>query len=90
MTQSVFGVKSNCKKTRNPYALFFNLIHKRKITLMKLSKEQLLGIVRHTLTFVGGIVVMKGLVDEATVTEITGGVLTLAGAIWSIIAKNKA
>lgn len=57
---------------------------------MKLSKEQLLGIVRHTLTFVGGIVVMKGLVDEATVTEITGGVLTLAGAIWSIIAKNKA
>jgi hypothetical protein len=57
---------------------------------MKLTKEQLLGIVRHTLTFVGGIVVMKGLVDEATVTEITGGVLTLAGAIWSIIAKNKA
>lgn len=57
---------------------------------MKLTKEQLLGIVRHTLTFVGGIVVMKGLVDEATVTEITGGLLTLAGAIWSIIAKNKA
>ena len=57
---------------------------------MKLTKEQLLGIVRHTLTFVGGIVVMKGLVEEATVTEITGGVLTLAGAIWSIIAKNKA
>lgn len=55
---------------------------------MKLTKEQLLGIVRHTLTFVGGIVVMKGIVDEATVTEITGGVLTLAGAIWSIIAKN--
>ena len=57
---------------------------------MKLTKEQVLGIVRHALTFVGGIVVMKGLVDEATVTEITGGVLTLAGAIWSIIAKNKA
>jgi hypothetical protein len=57
---------------------------------MKLTKEQLLGIVRHTLTFVGGIVVMKGLVDESTMAEITGGVLTLAGAIWSIIAKNKA
>ena len=45
---------------------------------MKFSKEQILGVVRHTLTFVGGILVMKGLVDEATVTEIIGGVMTLA------------
>lgn len=55
---------------------------------MKLTKEQLLGIVRHTLTFVGGIVVMKGLVDESTVTEISGAVLTLAGAVWSILNKK--
>ena len=54
---------------------------------MKLTKEQVLGIVRHTLTFVGGIVVAKGLIDEAVVTEIVGGVLTLTGAIWSIVAK---
>ena len=54
---------------------------------MKLTKEQVLGIVRHTLTFVGGIVVAKGLVDESTVTEIISGVLTLTGAIWSIVAK---
>jgi len=56
---------------------------------MKLTKEQVLGIVRHTLTFVGGIIVMKGLVDEATVTEIIGGVMTLTGTIWSVIDKNK-
>jgi len=55
---------------------------------MKLTKEQVLGIVRHTLTFVGGIIVMKGLVDEATVTEIIGGVMTLTGTIWSVIDKN--
>ena len=55
---------------------------------MKLSKEQILGIVRHTLTFVGGIVVMKGLIDEATVTEIIGGVMTLAGTIWSVVDKK--
>jgi len=54
---------------------------------MKLTKEQVLGIVRHTLTFVGGIVVAKGLIDETVVTEIIGGVLTLTGAIWSIVAK---
>ena len=55
---------------------------------MKLTKEQVLGIVRHTLTFVGGIVVMKGLVDETVVTEIIGGVMTLVGTIWSVITKK--
>jgi hypothetical protein len=33
-----------------------------------MSKEQILGIVRHTLTFVGGILIMKGFIDETTVT----------------------
>jgi hypothetical protein len=55
---------------------------------MKLTKEQVLGIVRHALTFVGGIVVMKGLIDESTVNEIVGSVITLTGAIWSVIAKK--
>lgn len=54
-----------------------------------MNQEQVMGIIRHILTFVGGIVVMKGLVDEAVVLEITGGVLTLVGGIWSIIAKVK-
>ncbi len=31
---------------------------------MKLTKEQFLGIVRHSLTFIGGFLVMKGLVDD--------------------------
>lgn len=55
---------------------------------MKLTKEQILGIVRHALTFVGGIFVMKGLVDETTINEIIGGAMTLTGAIWSIVAKK--
>ena len=57
---------------------------------MKLTKEQLLGIVRHAVTFIGGILVMKGLIDDSMVQEILGGVTTLAGAIWSIVDKNKA
>lgn len=55
---------------------------------MKLSKEQIMGVIRHTLTFVGGILVMKGIVDETTITEIIGGVMTLTGTIWSVINKN--
>lgn len=55
---------------------------------MKLSKEQILGIIRHALTFAGGICVMKGIVDETMVTEIIGGTMALVGAIWSIVDKN--
>jgi hypothetical protein len=54
---------------------------------MKLTKEQVLGIIRHALTFVGGIFVMRGMVDETIVTEIVGGAMTLTGAIWSIVEK---
>jgi hypothetical protein len=57
---------------------------------MKLTKDQILGITRHALTFVGGILIMKGLVDEALFTEISGGIMTLVGAVWSIIAKKQA
>ena len=57
---------------------------------MKLSKEQLLGIVRHSMTFIGGIMITKGMIDEAMLTELTGGFITLVGAIWSIVVKNKA
>jgi hypothetical protein len=55
---------------------------------MKLTKEQILGITRHALTFVGGILIMKGLLDEVIWTEISGAVLTLAGTIWSIVSKK--
>lgn len=57
---------------------------------MKLTKEQILGIVRHGLTFIGGILITKGLIDESTLTEIIGGVITLTGTIWSVINKNQA
>jgi hypothetical protein len=55
----------------------------------KMSKEQILGIARHALTFIGGILIMKGIIDEGTWTEVSGGVITLAGTVWSIIDKNK-
>jgi hypothetical protein len=54
-----------------------------------MKKEQILGIVRHSLTFIGGILLMKGLIDEATWTEISGSALTLVGTIWSVVDKNK-
>lgn len=57
---------------------------------MKLTKEQLLGIVRHGITFIGGILVMKGLADDSLVGEIMGAATSLVGAVWSIVEKSKA
>jgi hypothetical protein len=53
-----------------------------------MNKEKVLGIIRHTLTFVGGFLVMKGLVDETLVTEVVGGVVALVGTVWSVIVKD--
>jgi hypothetical protein len=55
-----------------------------------MNKEQVLGIIRHALTFIGGILLTKGLIDESALSEVIGGVITLTGTIWSVIQKNKA
>lgn len=55
-----------------------------------MKKEQVLSIIRHTLTFIGGVMVTKGLIAEAASTEIVGMLMTLIGTIWGIIDKNKA
>lgn len=55
----------------------------------QMKKEQTLGILRHSLTFLGGLLVMKGIIDETAATEIIGGIITLVGTIWSIVEKTK-
>lgn len=54
-----------------------------------MNKEQIMGIIRHTLTFVGGILVIKGIVAEAITQEVIGAIMTAVGAVWSV-ASNKA
>ena len=44
-----------------------------------MNKEQVLGIVRHGLTFFGGVLLTKGLVDEQLWSEISGSLITLIG-----------
>lgn len=54
-----------------------------------MNKEQVLGVIRHALTFVGGFVIALGYADESLVTEITGGAIAAVGGIWSIVIKVK-
>lgn len=56
--------------------------------MKSITKEQFLGIVRHSLTFLGGILLTKGLIDASLLGEISGAIITLAGSIWSIVSKK--
>lgn len=60
----------------------------RKDSIM--TKEQIEGIVRHILTFGGGFLIAAGYLDAETWATVTGAVVSLAGAIWSYVAKQRA
>lgn len=53
-----------------------------------MKKEQVLSVIRHTLTFVGGVLVAYNVVDDAFVGEFVGGILTLVGLVWGIVDKK--
>jgi hypothetical protein len=53
-----------------------------------MNKEQVLGIIRHTLTFIGGILIIKGVSSEEVINETIGIAITAIGSIWSLI-KNR-
>ena len=53
-----------------------------------MNREKVLGLLRHTLTFVGGILVAKGIVDEAILAEVVGAFVTVIGGVWSVLVKK--
>lgn len=53
-----------------------------------MNKEQTLGIIRHALTFIGGILVLKGYIDEGLAEQVIGGAVTLIGTVWSVFTKK--
>ena len=52
-----------------------------------MSREQILGIIRHVLTTAGGVVVTLGYLDESTATAVVGALVGLVGGVWSVIDK---
>lgn len=54
-----------------------------------MTNDQLQGLIRNVLMFVGGLAVSKGYVDAATSTAIIGGAVALFGAVWSWLHLGK-
>ena len=58
----------------------------------ELSKTQdtvLNGVVRHLLTAGGGALVTKGVGSDGQLELAIGAIITIAGVIWSALAKKK-
>ena len=51
--------------------------------------EKLYDFIRTILTFLGGIFITKGYIDEETLMEVVGAIMTLIGVVWIYIKKNK-
>ena len=52
-----------------------------------MNREQLMGIVRHIVTAIGGVGVSAGYLSESDVTTLAGGLAILIGLAASIISK---
>jgi hypothetical protein len=55
-----------------------------------MNKTQVLGLVRHLLTFGSGFLIAKGKLDMTGAETIIGAVLALIGGVWSVFSPEKA
>ena len=54
-----------------------------------LMQSAIIALLRHLLTFIGGTLVAKGVIDTATLTEIIGALITLLSVGWMAVEKVK-
>jgi hypothetical protein len=54
-----------------------------------MSKNQILSLIRHTLTFVGGVLLTHGTIDESVMEQIIATTLSLVGLVWGVIEKKQ-
>ena len=57
--------------------------------MLGVTQEQFLGLIRHIVTFAGGIIVARSHFDPGAVETIGGLVVTVAGMLWSFLAPEK-
>ena len=57
---------------------------------LPLMQSAIIALLRHLLTFIGGTLVAKGILDSATLQEIIGALITLLSVGWMAVEKVKA
>ncbi|MFZ9327760.1 MAG: hypothetical protein ACO24H_09960 [Polynucleobacter sp.] len=66
------------------------LFRKRNPDKPNLMQSAIIALLRHLLTFIGGTLVAKGLLDATALQEIIGALITLLSVGWMAVEKVKA
>jgi positive regulator of sigma E activity len=54
---------------------------------LPLMQSAIIALLRHLLTFIGGTLVAKGLLDATALTELIGAIITLVSTGWMLVTK---
>ena len=54
-----------------------------------MNRTQILGIVRHVLTFGAGFLIAKGKLDSVGADNMIGAAMALVGGAWSVFSPEK-
>lgn len=53
-------------------------------------QSAVIALLRHLLTFIGGTLVAKGILDATALTEIIGAIISILSVTWMAVSKYKA
>ena len=57
---------------------------------LPLMKSAVIALLRHLLTFIGGTLVAKGILDATALTELIGAIISILSVTWMAVSKYKA
>ncbi len=63
------------------------LFRKRNPDKPNIMQSAVIALLRHLLTFIGGTLVAKGILDSAALTELIGAIITLVSVGWMALSK---
>ena len=66
------------------------LFRKRNPNDPNIMQSAVIALLRHLLTFIGGTLVAKGILDSAALTEIIGAIISILSVTWMAVSKYKA
>ena len=66
------------------------LFRKRNPNNPNIMQSAIIALLRHLLTFIGGTLVAKGILDSAALTEIIGAIISIVSVSWMAVSKYNA